>query len=260
MNRLAKILFLALLVLAPACKSRTALTLNPGDIGSDQTMFENAQRYAGRDQEKARMLYKEIINLFPGGIYAQRARLGIADSYFKQKDSGSLLLAASEYQDYVNLYPYAPDAAYAKFQIGECYYRQMRKPGRDQSNTDQAIKAFESLIQLYPTSNEAEKGKERIEAARQNLARHFYQIGLANYRLRTYIGAIERFKQVINDYPEFTGNDALYYYTGLSYRGMGDIETARSFFQRVISGFPNSKFARRATRQLNRLPPVQAGQ
>jgi len=253
MKHTATVLFLSLFLLSPACKSKRILTLDPSERGSDQTMFENAQRYAGRDQEKARMLYKEIINLFPGSIYAQRAKLGIADSYFRQKDSGSLLLAASEYQDYVNLYPYAPDSAYAKFQIGQCYFRQMRKPGRDQNNTFLAIKAFESLIQLYPTTKEADEGREKIKQARQSLARHYYQIGLSNYRLKTYTGAIERFKQVINEYPEFDGNDRLFYYTGLSYAGIGDIDSALSFFQRIISSHPNSKFAKRAERQVRRL-------
>ena len=75
------------------------------------------------------------MQLYPDSVYASKAKLGIADSYFRDKDSASLIMAAAEYQEYVNLYPYSPDAVYAKHQIGMCYFKQMKKPERDQPNT-----------------------------------------------------------------------------------------------------------------------------
>lgn len=243
----------ALLVVWTGCHSRKSVSIDPVDKGSDKKMYENAMKYMTKDPEKARLLFKEVGQLYPDSIYANKSKLGIGDSYFKERDSASLVMAAAEYQEYVNLYPYSPDAVYAKYQIGMCYYKQVRKPERDQSNTFTAIKSFEGVIQQYPGTPEAEEARKKIAECRQNLATHFYRIGYYNYLMKSFDGAIARFKQVIDDYPEFTGNDRLLYYAGLTYAAMGNSESALSFFQRLIGSHAKSKFARKAERQIGRL-------
>jgi outer membrane protein assembly factor BamD len=246
------------LLLAVSCRHKSAVSINPDDMGSDRKMYETASRQIGRNPEKARMLFKEVMQLYPESVYALRSKLGIADSYFREKDSASLLLAASEYQEFVSLYPYSPDAVYAKYQIGACHFQQVRKPGRDQSSTFEAIKAFEQMIQQYPESKEAEQAKTKIAVCRQNLAQHYFRIGVANFRMGAYRGAVDRFKQVIDEYPEFTGNDRLYYYAGRSYFAMRDYDSAASFFQRVATGFPKSKQAKSAAAMLKKTAAAQA--
>jgi outer membrane protein assembly factor BamD len=188
------------------------------------------------------------MQLYPDSIYANKGKLGIADSYFKERDSASLVMAAAEYQEYVNLYPYSPDAVYAKYQIGMCYYKQMRKPGRDQSGSFSAIKAFEALIQQYPGTPEADEAKKKINECRQNLSIHYYQIGYYNYVMKSYPGAIARFKQVMDEYPDFSRNDKLFYFTGKTYLAMEDLDSALSFFQRLVASHAKSKYAKKSQR------------
>ena len=134
------------LILIAGCKSKNEVILSPQERSSAKTIYDKGQKSIRKNPEKARLLFKEIMQLFPDSIYAQKAKIGIADSYFKSKDTASLILAANEYQEYVNLYPNSPDAIYAKFQIGMCYLKQMKKPGRDQTNTFKTIRHFENLI------------------------------------------------------------------------------------------------------------------
>jgi outer membrane protein assembly factor BamD len=219
-------------------------------------MYENAIKYISKDPEKSRLLFKEIMQLYPDSIYANKGKLGICDSYFKENDSASLVMAAAEYQEYVNLYPYSPDAVYAKYQIGMCYYKQMRKPGRDQSGSFSAIKAFEALIQQYPGTPEADEAKKKINECRQNLSIHYYQIGYYNYVMKSYPGAIARFKQVMDEYPDFSKNDKLFYFAGKTYLAMNDLDSALSFFQRLVASHAKSKYAKRSQRlilKINRL-------
>jgi outer membrane protein assembly factor BamD len=210
-------------------------------------------KYMTKDPEKARLLFKEIGQLYPDSIYANKAKLGIGDSYFKERDSASLVMAAAEYQEYVNLYPYSPDAVYAKLQVGQCYYKQIKKPERDQTNTFAAIKYFEELIQQYPGTPEADEAKKKIDECRQNLARHYFLIGYYNYLMKSYAGSIARFKQVMDEYPDFKFNDKLFYYTGRTYQAMQDYDSALSFFQRVIGSYAKSKYAKKAQRQIKKL-------
>lgn len=246
-------LLFSLLVLATGCRSKKAVSIDPSEKGSDKKMYENAMKYMTKDPEKARLLFKEVGQLYPDSIYANKAKLGIADSYFKERDAASLVMAAAEYQEYVNLYPYSPDAVYAKLQVGQCYYKQVRKPERDQTNTFAAIKAFEELIQQYPGTPEADEAKKKIDECRQTLARHYYLIGYYNYLMKSFNGAVARFKQVMDEYPEFKSNDKLLYYTGRAYQAMQDYNSALSFYQRVVGSYAKSKYARKAQRQIKKL-------
>ncbi len=242
-----------LLAAMAGCRSKKAVRIDPSEKGSDKTMYENAMKYISRDPEKARLLFKEIGQLYPDSIYANKAKLGIGDSYYKERDAASLVMAATEYQEYVNLYPYSPDAVYAKYQVGMCYYKQVKKPERDQTNTFTTIKAFEGVIQQYPGTPEAEQARKKIDECRQILARHYFQIGYYNYLMKSHSGAIARFKQVMDEYPDFNGNDKLLYYTGMTYAAMQDAESALSFFQRVLGSHAKSKYAGKAQRQINKL-------
>ncbi len=220
--------------------------LTPQGESSDKDVYQKARKMIKRNPEKARLLFKEIMHLYPDSIYARRSKVGIADSYFRQKDASSLIMAASEYQEYVNLYPHSPDAVFAKLQIALCYYKQVKKPGRDQTNTHQAIKSLDAMVKMYPDSPEAEAAKKMLAKARLTLAKHYFDIGMSDYRLGAPKGAIVRFKQVVDEYPEFPQMDKLSFYTGKSYYYMYEFDTAISFFQKIISSYPKSKYQKKA--------------
>jgi outer membrane protein assembly factor BamD len=257
MYGLVAVIAVTLLLVFANCKSKKKVALTPEARGTAKEIYDKAKTRIKKKPEKARLLFKEIMHLYPDSPYARRAKVGIADSYFKQKDAASLIMAANEYQEYVNLYPNSPDAVYAKMQVGMCYYKQMRKAGRDQDNTHKAIQALEAMVRMYPDTEEAKEAREKIAKARQILARHYYLIGVSNYRLRAYRGAIARFKQVIDDYPDFNRNDRLYYYTGKSYFARRDYDSAISFFRRVISSFPKSKYLKKSQKMIKKIDQIK---
>jgi len=254
MKRIAWILSLALICSLAACKSsQMKLQLTAEERGSAKVIYEKARDMIKKNPQRARMLFKEIMQLHPDSIYARRAKIGIADAYFKQGDAASLVVAASEYQEYVNLYPNSPDAAYAKFQVGECYFARMRKPERDQTNTKAAIKSFQELLELYPGTREAREAEKRIAECRNNLAMHNFRIGYYNMKYGSFKGAIQRFKHVIDEFPDFSQNDSLFFYTGQAYMAMQDWKNALSFFQKVTGSFPKSKFARKSAKLMKKV-------
>ncbi len=253
MKKLLAISLLSVLIAVTGCKSKKDVSIDPSGLGSDKAIYERAQKLGKRDAEKSRLLYKEILQVYPDSVYARKAKIGIADSYFKQKDSASLTIAASEYQEFVNLYPNSPDSIYAKFSIGRCYEKQSKSAGRDQTNTKMAIKAYESLQKMYPGSEESDKADDILKRLKQRLGRHYFGIGMANFRLKAFLGAIERFKQVIDNYPGFTKMDKLYYFTGKSYSMIRDYDSAISFFQKIINSHPKSKYIKGSKKYIKKL-------
>ena len=113
---------------------------------------------------------------------------------------------------------------------------------------------------MYPDTEEAKDAMKKIAKARQNLATHYYLIGISNYRLRAYRGAIARFKQVIDNYPDFNKNDRLYYYTGKAYYARRDYDSAISFFQRVISSFPKSKYLKKSQKMIEKINQIKSAE
>jgi outer membrane protein assembly factor BamD len=242
---------MTLLIFAFFCSQNDEeLKLDPSQLGNDKEIYEKANKLIKRQPDRGRLLFKSLIQLNPNSVYAQKAKIGIADSYYREKGEGTLMLAVSEYEEFVNMFPNSPDAVYAKYQIGMCFYRGMRKPGRDQDNTYQAIEAFENMIKRFPGTRLAEDAKEKIEIARLNLARHYFRIGMSNYYIKAFQGAVKRFKSVLNDFPEFEQKDELYFFTGKSYFALRDFDTAIAFFQRTMEDYPESRFARRSRRML----------
>lgn len=245
------------LLIIGACGKKKDISLSPEDMGSDKEIYEKAKKRVKSNPEKARLLFKEVMHLYPDSIYARRAKIGVADSYYRQKDAAALLMAATEYQEYVNLYPNSPDAVYAKYQIANCYIRQMKSAGRDQTNTHKAITALENMIRQYPGTDEAEEAKKQLEKARQRLASHYFNIGRTNYKMKAYMGAINRFKQVIDNYPDFEHNDLLFYFTGKCYYAMKDYNSAMSFFQKIVNSYPKSKYLKKATGMIKEIAQIQ---
>jgi outer membrane protein assembly factor BamD len=234
-------------------KTKGDINIDASTLGGDKGIYQKALKVIKRQPERARLLFKELIQLFPNSIYAQKAKIGTADSYFSERSESSLIIAISEYEEFVNVYPNSPDAVYAKYQIGMCYFKRMRKPGRQQDNTKRAIEAFQSMVKRFPGTPEAEKAKAKIKEARLNLAEHYFRLSMTNYHINAFRGAINRFKQVLDDYPEFKKKDKLFFFTGKSYYFIGDLDTALSFFQRIINSYPKSKFLRKAKKYIKKV-------
>lgn len=71
------------------------------------------------------------------------------------------------------------------------------------------------------------------------------------------MGAVNRFKQVIDDYPDFKYNDKLFYLTGRSYYAMRDYNSAMSFFQKIVNSYPQSKYLKKATEMMKEIAQIQ---
>ncbi len=200
--------------------------------------------------ERARKVFSAIIRAYPKSKYAPRAKLAIADTYFRKGDIASLTLAYNEYREFVSLYPYHPKAAYAQYMMGMCYFKQMHKPGRDQTNTLLAMEEFKKVVEKYPDTEEASKARAKIEACRQNYAAHILHIARFYFHIHKWLGASWRLQEIIEKYPDFKGMDEVYYEYGVSLYNLGKEGEGRAFLSKVITDYPKSKWAKKARKFL----------
>ena len=98
------------------------------------------------------------------------AKLGIGDTYMGEGSSESLVLAIAEYQEFLSFYTTHPRADYAQYKIGLAHFRQMRAAQRDQTETRDAVREFETFVARYPNSDLMPEVKSRLRALEMGAA------------------------------------------------------------------------------------------
>jgi outer membrane protein assembly factor BamD len=179
--------------------------------------------------------------------------LALGDSYLSQKGTENYLLAASEFREFQTFYPTHPRADYAQLQLARSYAGQMLAPERDQSATRDTVKEVELFIQRYPNSALMSQARELERDAKDRLSQAAYRVGYFYFRSRWYPGAIDRFREILTNDPEFTRRDAVYYHLGESlYRTEKQAE-ALPYYERLLSEFEQSEFLVEAQRRVAEL-------
>ncbi len=226
------------------------------DATSDQELFELGEQSIDRDPEKGRLYLRQVIDSFPRSFYAQRSKLLIADSYFKQGDEGSMIIAASEYREFISLFPYSPSAAYAQYRIALSFFEKALKAGRDQSKTEQALVEFRQVISKYPFSEEAEQARENVLACEERLAQHSFTIAYHYYKRNAYKAAVSRLTEILTEFPNFSEMDRAYFFLAEAYFKGNMIDQSVPYFQKLISDYPNSKYSGLAVKRMSEIEKI----
>jgi len=248
-------LSLILILAAGMGCGRKSAEIDP-NVTSDQELFELGEQNIKKDPEKGRLYLRQVIDSFPRSFYAQRAKLAIADSYFRQGDEGSMIIAASEYREFISLFPYSPSAAYAQYQIAMSYFNKVLKPGRDQSKTEQALLEFRQVINKFPLSEEAEQAREKVRDCEERLAQHSFTVAYHYYKRRAYKAAVSRLTEILTEFPNFSEMDRVYFVLADSYYRGTLYEDSVPYFQKLISDYPNSRFASLAVKRMAEIEKI----
>jgi outer membrane protein assembly factor BamD len=244
--------FLTLLLLAavgPGCKKQS-VEITPDLAASDEALYKLGEYEIKKDMEKGLLYLRQVIDSFPKSFYAQRAKLLIADAYFRKGDETNMILAAAEYREFIRTYPYSPSAAYSQYQIAMTFYKKMLKPGRDPSKTIQALAEFRKVIADYPASDQAKQAQEKIKDCEERLAAHDAEIAIGYHNRRSYRAALSRLTEIMSTYPDFSRLDKIYFYLGDCHFMLRQYDQAVPFFTKVVSDYPGSKLAKKATKKL----------
>jgi outer membrane protein assembly factor BamD len=254
------VLLIPLLValgLAPACGKKTA-EVTPDLSSSDEGLYRLGEAAVKKDMEKGLLYLRQVIDSFPKSFYAQRAKLLIADAYFRKGDESNMILAAAEYREFIRTYPYSPSAAYSQYQIAMTYQKKMLKPGRDPAKTIQALAEFRKVIADYPASDQAKAAQEKIKDCEERLARHNTEIAITYHHRRAYRASISRLTEIMTTYPEYSGLEKIYFYLGDCHFMLKQYDQALPFFTKVVTDYPGVKLAKRATKRLAEIKKLQS--
>jgi outer membrane protein assembly factor BamD len=231
----------------------TKTEIIPDTTASADSLFKMGEQYVKKDPEKARVYFRQVIDSYPKSIPAQRAKLAIADSYYKKADVGSMIIAASEYREFIQLFPLSPSAPYAQYQLAMTHFDKALAPGRDQTKTKQALAEFKKVVTNFPRSLQVAESREKIKDCEERLAAHTLTIGVHYYKVYALKASTIRLTGILTEYPNFSKMDKVYFFLGDSYFRWNKFEEATPYLRKLITDFPESKYIKRATKRMQEI-------
>ncbi len=250
-----------LAALVSACASgggRRALP--PGTTQPDQFLFERGNEMLERKKWlTAREFYKQVTETYTQSPVRPDAKLGIGDTYLGEGSSEALVLAIAEFQEFLSFYPTHPRADYAQYKIGLGHFRQMRAAQRDQTETREAIREFQTFLVRYPNSALLPEVKQHLREAKDRLGEAEFEVGRFYWRIRWYPGAIDRLSTLLKDDPEYTGRDGAYFYLGESLMQVNRKAEALPIYEKLVTEFEQSEYLEQAKKRIDEIknaPPA----
>jgi outer membrane protein assembly factor BamD len=191
-------------------------------------------------QEVGRLNMQTLINTYPDSEYLAKAKLAIADSYYKEGGTSNLTLAISGYKDFIVFFPFLPEATYAQMQVAMAHFRQMEKPDRDRTHARAAEDEFQTFLQKYPNDPLAPQAQQHLREVQEVLAEGEYRIGYYYYVKGDKRAAAARLLAVTNRYPLYSRSDRALWMMGDILETSEHKEVAALYYGKIVKNYPLS--------------------
>jgi outer membrane protein assembly factor BamD len=217
----------------------------------DKILYNRALRDITRGRhEVGRLGMQTLINTYPDSEYLAKAKLAIADSYYKEAGTANMTQAINGYKDFIVFFPFLQEASYAQLQVAMAHYRQMEKPDRDRSQAKEAETEFQTFLQKYPRDPLAPQAEQRLREVQEILAEGDYRIGYYYYVKGDRRAAAARLLSVANRYPLFTKSDKALWMLGDIFEKSERKEVASLYYAQIVRDYPLSGLAGHAKDKL----------
>jgi outer membrane protein assembly factor BamD len=243
----------ALLLTAAGC-ARGGAKSDVNYVASDvNTLYGLAkERLDGSQYEEAAKLFDEVERQHPYSVWARRAQLMSAFSYYMAKKYPE---AVSSSQRFLTIHPGNKDAPYASYLIAMSYYNQIADVSRDQKITQQAQDGFNELIRRYPESRYASDGRLKLDLINDHLAGKEMEVGRFYQRSGQWLASVTRFRVVVDKYQTTSHTPEALMRLTESYLALGIPAEAQKTAAVLGRNYPGTDWYQQAYRLLQRHGP-----
>ncbi len=191
-------------------------------------------------QEVGRLSLQTLINTYPDSEYLAKAKLAIADSYYKEGGSASLTQAIQAYKDFGIFFPFLPEASYAQLQVANTHYKQIAKPDRDRTEAKAAEEEFQTFLEKYPKDPLAPQAEQRLRNVQEIIAEGDYRIGYYYYVKGDKRAAAARLIAITKRYPLYSKSDHALWMLGDIFERSEHKEIAQLYYSQIVRNYPLS--------------------
>jgi outer membrane protein assembly factor BamD len=167
-----------------------------------EVLYNRALDALGQQEYKiAAKGFEEVDRQHPYSVWATKAQIMAAFAYYQSNKYDEAIIALDRF---ISLHPGHRDIPYAYYLKALCFYEQISDVGRDQRITQQALDALAEVVKRFPESPYARDARLKVELAIDHLAGKEMAVGRYYQSNQQYIGAINRYRVVIERYQTTT--------------------------------------------------------
>ena len=219
----------------------------------DKILFDRAVHDIEKHRyELGRITLQTLINTYPDSEYMAKAKLAIADSWYREGTSHALAQAEAEYKDFITFFPTMEEAAESQMKVCRIHYEQMEKPDRDNTHAVKADNECRQMLLQYPNSVFANETKQMLREVQEVIAEGEYRVGEFYAKKGSYRAGVNRLQAVTDHYPLFSKSDEALWTLGNTYEKMGEQYQDNSVdaYVKLVRDYPLSPFVDPAKQKL----------
>ena len=212
-------------------------------VEPDKQLYDKAMNDIkhGR-QEVGRLGLQTLINTYPDSEYLAKAKLAIADSYFKEGGTSNITQAINGYKDFIVFFPFLPEAAYAQMQVAMANYNEMAKPDRDSTHAKNAEEEFQTFLLKYPKDPLAPQAEQRLREVQEVLAEGQFRVAYYYYVKGDRRAAAGRLIPLVRRYPLYSKSDSALWMLGDIFEKSERKDMAGNYYAQIVKNYPLSSY------------------
>lgn len=226
-------------------------TASTNTVEPDKQLYDKAMEDIKHGRhETGRLALQTLINTYPDSEYLAKAKLAIADSYFKEGGTANTTQAINGYKDFIVFFPFLPEAAYAQMQVAMANYNEMAKADRDNQHSLDAESEFQTFLQKYPKDPLAPQAQQHLREVQEVLAEGQYRIAYYYYLKGDRRAAAGRLIPLVRRYPLYSKSDTALWMLGDIYEKSERKDIAGMYYGQIVKNYPLSAKAEDARGKL----------
>ena len=241
----------ALLILSCSKKDKIEATLEEGTIEEQMILAykEGLEFLEKGDALYASKKFNEAEILFPQSIWAPKSSVMSAYSLYYYNYYGDAIF---QLERHLKNYPNDKNLAYVHYLIAICYFEKLSDEKKDLEPLIQTQKKFEYIINNYPNTDFAIDSKYKLDLILDMLAAKEMYIGRHYMETEKWIGAINRFKNVINNYDDTVYVEEAVHRLVEFYYKIGQIDEAKKVAYVLGYNYESGKWYENSYRVFNK--------
>ena len=252
MKILINLILFTLLLLSISCsKDKKVSVLKEKKIETQMidAFKEGYEELENGDVLFAAKKFNEAELLYPQSEWAPKAALMAAYSYYSQD---YFFDAEYELNRFLKIYPNDKNLPYAHYLLGMVYYERIVDEKKDLEPLLKAEEKFKFIEKNYPYTDFALDSSYKLDLIKDYLASKEMYIGIHYIKKKKWIAAINRFKNVVNNYEETAFIDeALHRLVELHYN-LGLIEESQKYASLLGYNYQSSEWYTKSYRIFNK--------
>src|SRR5262245_1973208 len=205
--------------------------------------------------QRARLTLQTLMNTYDTSEYMAKAKLALADSWFREGGAHGFAQAEAEYKDFILFYPQMEEAAEAQVKICDMQYKQLEKADRDATHALRAEDECRQLLVQFPNSKFAPEAQQKLRNVQEVLAEKEFKVGMHYLTKGVPVSAANRLQAVPNQFPLYSKADEALWQVAIAYHKMGDnFENQQAdAYTRIVKDYPLSEHVDEAKAKLTEM-------